>query len=77
MDYSILRQIQNPEKTKKEEINGITYINYSIMADKEYSIDIPLRLKESFEEETSKIDFDLFTKTDLKNLVRKYRGIIE
>lgn len=78
-EFSFFKELLHPTTptNKKIETNSIAYRNYVISADSEYSVNIPLRECDNFENDIGQIDFDLFTRNDLKNLVRKYRGIID
>lgn len=66
---------RKPSRSKSEQEPKIDYAGFTL--DERIHIKVPARLAEEFENETNKIDFDLFTEEDLKKLVRKYRGIVE
>jgi len=77
-DFHLLKEIKNPVQIKKTgDFHKITYQNYSLKIDKEYSINIPIRECEKFEKEIDETDLDLMTQIDFKKLIRKYRGIID
>ena len=72
--FSFIKLLETPQEILPHATNTIKYQQYIIVIEnKDVSVLIPLREVENFERTIS--DYTQFTKEDLREILRKFRGI--
>jgi hypothetical protein len=77
-DYSLIKSLQEPKEAKTQPLlpEGIKYDEYEVETYDSGTITVHVPLSEASAFEQSLISCDVIIRSDIRNLMRKHRGII-